>query len=517
MAYYLITMNQVKQIYQLRQQGVSIKRIASIISISKNTVKGYLRKCDHLPMPADDLLAMDNPILEDHLKPVSSQEKVNYQEFLLRAEYYVSELSLRRKTHVTRMVLWEEDYQAGHIHLKYSRFCYHLQRYLKSKHPSMVQQHQAGDKLFIDFAGDKLQITDRSSGKTQPVEILVLTLGYSNYTIAIGIPSQNNEHLTEGFVKGITKLGAVPSAVVPDNMKSAVTVSDRYDPQINESFLDMANYYGMVVLPARPMKPRDKAKVEVHVNILYQQAYSRLRHMTFYSLEELNQALSEKMNDLNDAIMQDYGVSRRVILERDERQTLKPLPPVPYQLIRQMKVTVMQNGHIKLKSIGKYLSVPYRLIGQKVTVLLSNGIARIYYQRECVATHIVLHSGLYVTKKDHLASAHQDYLDSLSPEVLKQKARAIGPEAEGVIVAVLAKAQHPEQAYKTCQGILALQFKCDRKRYLLCCRLALANELTSLRYLRHLIASPHVILQAVPAPQTSLPVHPNIRGSQNYQ
>jgi transposase len=517
MAYYSITMNQVKQIYQLRQHGVSIKKIASILCISKNTVKGYLRKTEHLTNATQDPLTMDNPILEEYLKPISSQEKANYEEFLLRAEYYVSELSNRRKTHVTRMILWEEDYQAGHIHLKYSRFCYHLQRYLKSKHPSMVQQHQPGDKLFIDFAGDKLFITDRITGKKQPVETLLMTLGYSNYTLAIGIPSQRSEHLTEGFVKGVTELGAVPAAVVPDNMKSAVTVSDRYEPQINESFLDMANYYGMVVLPARPLKPKDKAKVEVHVNIVYQQAYSRLRHMTFYSLEELNVALSEKMKNLNDAIMQDYGVSRRVILERDERQTLKPLPPMPYQLVRQMKPTVMQNGHIKLKSIGKYLSVPYRLIGQKVTVLLSNGIARIYYQRECVATHVVSAGGLYVTKRDHLASAHQDYLDSMSPEVLKQKALAIGPEAEAIIVAVLAKAQHPEQAYKTCQGILALQFKCERKRYLQCCKMALANDLTSLRYMRHLVGSPHVMLQTLPAPQTSLPMHNNIRGSQHYQ
>ena len=517
MSYYLITMNQVKQIYQLRQQGVSIKKIAFILGMSKNTVKGYLHKCEHLLIPIDGLLALDNPILEDHFKPVSSQEKVNYQEFLLRAEHYVNELSNRRKTHVTRMVLWEEDYQAGFIHLKYSRFCYHLQRYLKSKHPSMVQQHQPGDKMFMDFAGDKLFITDRATGKKQPVETLLMTLGYSNYTMAIGITSQKNEHLTEGFVKRVTELGAVPAAIVPDNMKSAVTVSDRYDPQINESFLDMANYYGMVVLPARPFKPKDKAKVEVHVNIVYQQAYSRLRHMTFYSLEELNLALGEKMDSLNDAIMQDYGVSRRVILERDERHTLKPLPPVPYQHIQQMKVTVLQNGHIKLKSIGKYLSVPYRIIGQKVTVLLSNGIVRIYYQRECVATHVVSAGGLYVTKKDHLASAHQDYLDSMSPEVLKQKARAIGGEAEAIIVAVLAKAQHPEQAYKTCQGILALQFKCEPKRYLLCCRMALANDLTSLRYMRHLVGSPHVMLQNVPAPQTSLPVHSNIRGSQDYQ
>lgn len=517
MAYYSTTMNQVKQIYQLHQQGVAIKRIAAILHISKNTVKGYLRRINEMSIDVSEVLAIDNPILEEQLKPVSSQEKINYQEFLLRAEYYAGELSNRRKTHVTRMLLWEEDYQAGHIHMKYSRFCYHLQRYLKSKHPSMVQQHQPGDKIFLDFAGDKLCITDRSTGKERPVETLLLTLGYSNFTVATCIDSQKNEHLTEGFVKAVTQLGGVSAALVPDNMKTAVTMFDRYDPHINESFLDMANYYGMVVLPARPARPKDKAKVEVHVNIVYQQAYARLRHMTFYSLEELNAALAEKMNILNDAIMQDYGVSRRTLLERDERPLLKPLPSSPYQLVRQTKVTVLQNGHIKLSSIKKYLSVPYRLIGQKVTVLLSNGIARIYYQRECVATHVVSGGGLYITKTDHLASAHQDYLASLSPEALKQKARAVGPEVEAVITAVLSKAIHPEHAYKTCQGILALQFKCERSKYLLCCRIAMANDMVSLRYLRHLTGSPYVEQSSDELSKTTLPVHQNLRGAANYQ
>lgn len=516
MAYYSISMNQVKQIFQLHQQGVGVKTIASILNISKNTVKGYLRKAGQLNSH-EEVVAISNPILEDYLKPVSSQEKANYHEFLGRAEYYAQELSNRKKTHVTRLVLWEEDYQAGLIHLKYSRFCYHLQQYLKSKHPSMVMLHQPGDKMFIDFAGDKLHYIDRDTGKPVAVEVLLLTLGYSNYTLAIGLPSQAKEHFIEGLVQLITTLGGVTSAIVPDNFKSAITTSDRYDPQINESFLDMANYYGMVVLPARPAKPKDKAKVEVHVNIVYQQAYSRMRNMKFYSLEELNGALMGKIKDLNESIMQDYGVSRRVLMERDEQQILKPLPKEPYCLIRQLKSTVLQNGHVKIKSIGKYLSVPYHLIGQKVTVLLSNGIARIYHERECIATHILTKGSLYITKTDHLASVHQKYLNNLSPEILKQKALAVGSEAETLIAAVLARAQHPEQAYKTCQGIMALQFSCDRKKFLLCCKTAVANNLISLRYMRHLVPSPHVTLKDERSAQTSLPLHQNIRGPENYQ
>jgi len=517
MAYYPISMNQVKQIFQLHHQGVSIKRIASTLGISKNTVKSYLRKPELSGLSQEDLMAIGNPILEDHLKPVSSKEKANYQEFLQRAEYYVQELSNRKKTHVTRMILWEEDFTAGLIHLRYSRFCYHLQRYLKSKHPSMVMLHQPGEKMFIDFAGDKLFYTDRSTGKQIAAEVLLLTLGYSNYTLAIAVPSQQKEDLIEGLVKLFSKLGGTTAAIVPDNLKSAVTSTDRYDPKINESFLDMANYYGMAVLPTRPVKPQDKAKVEVHVNVLYQQAYARLRHMTFYSLEELNQALSDKVQKLNENVMQDYGVSRRIMFERDEQSHLKALPSEPYSLVRQSKVTVLQNGHVKLKTIGKYLSVPYRLIGQKVTVLISNSIARIYHQRQCVSTHVINKGGLYITQSDHLASTHKAYLENLSAEVLKQKARTLGPEVESLIVAVLKKGLFPEHAYRTCQGILALQFKCERDRLRKCCQIALANDLISLRYMRHLVASPHVTFQETSGGQGMLPLHDNIRGPQNYQ
>ncbi len=310
-------------------------------------------------------------------------------------------------------------------------------------------------------------------------------------------------------------LGAVTAALVPDNLKSAVTKADRYEPVINETFLDMANHYGMAVLPARPLKPKDKAKVETHVNVLYHQVYSRLRHKNFYSLEEINQALLEKVTLLNDAIMQNYGVSRKTLLERDERVHLKPLPVQSYALVKQSQATVTVNGHVKISSIGKYLSVPYRLIGQKVTVLISNGVARIYHARECVATHVLSGTGLYITQSDHMASSHREYLESFYPDELKRRALTIGPEVESLIMAILKRGLFPEQTYKTCQGILALHSREASDRFRQCCRWALANNLTSLRYMKHLMGSPHVNFEEV-SRSTSLPSHDNVRGPQNY-
>lgn len=516
MAFNTITMNQIKQVCKLHSEGVGTKTIAEILGIARNTVKAYLRKARELELPENELMALENPVLADHLKSISIQEKENYQAFLQRAEYYAEELSNRKRTHVTRMILWQEDFNAGLIGFKYSRFCHHLKLYLKSKHPSMVMVHRPGEKMFIDFAGDKLHYVHRETGKTMAAEVLLFTLGYSNYTLAVATPSQKNEDLIEGLVVLISRLGAITSAIVPDNLKAAVTTPDRYEPVINEKFLDMANYYGMVVLPTRPIKPKDKAKVETHVNVLYQQVYARLRNMTFYSLEELNQALSEKVELLNDAVMQDYGVSRKTLLDRDERALLKPLPAHPYSLVNQSKHTVGQNGHIKVTSINKYLSVPYRLIGQKVTVLISNGLARIYHQRQCEATHAISNEQLYISNPDHLSSVHKEYLNGLSPDSLRAKARAIGPEVEALINAVLSRGLFPEQMFKTCQGILALQLKCDRARFQQCCRLAVANNLTSLRYMRHLVTSAHVKFNEEPSASGGLPMHDNIRGRDNY-
>lgn len=518
MAFNPITMNQVKQIYKLRAEGYGIKTIAATLGISKNTVKSYLRRTAELRLSGDELMATENPILADQLKPVSAQEKDNYQAFLQRAEHYVKELSRRKQTHVTRMILWEEDFHAGLIQMRYSRFCFHLRRYLKSKQPSMVMVHRPGEKIFVDFAGDKLHYIDPETGKRVAVEVLLITVGYSNYTLAVGLRSQKKEDLIEGLVYLFSWLGAVTAALVPDNLKSAVTTPDRYEAIINETFLDMANHYNIAVVPTRPIKPKDKAKVETHVNVVYQQVYARLRHKTFHSLEEVNQALREKIELLNDAVMQDYGVSRKTLLERDERVHLKPLPDHPYFLAKQYRPTVSTNGHVKIRisSVNKYLSVPYRLIGQKVTVLISNGIARIYHERECVATHVTSGSGLYITQDDHMASTHRDYLHSLSPDELKRRARLIGPEVEGLISAVLCKGLFPEQMYKTCQGILALHTKNESDRFRLCCQWALANNVTSLRYMKHLMGSRHVTFEPDQSSKGNLPSHDNIRGRQNY-
>src|SRR5690606_19867770 len=254
--------------------------------------------------------------------------------------------------------------------------------------------------------------------------------GYSNYTLAVALPSQKTEDVIEGLVILITRLGGVTAAIVPDNMKSAVTKPDRYEPVINEKFLDMANYYGLAVLPARPGKPKDKAKVETHVNVLYKQVYARLRNRTFRSLEELNQALSEKVDLLNDAVMQDYGVSRKMLLERDERRVLKSLPDHPYSLVEQAKATVGKNGKVRVKSIGKYLRAPCVLLGLTVRRLTDRVVVRTYNAAQCVAMRAIVTGQFYSSNPGHLLSVHKQFVSSLACDAHRFKAHAILPEVE---------------------------------------------------------------------------------------
>lgn len=514
MAYQTKTMNEIKQILLLKSQGESIKGIARALSISKNTVKQYLKRFSRLEMPSEAALEMENPVLAEHLVTTWDDEKEKYAAFLSRADYYASELAKHK--HITRTVLWEEEFNAGHITYKYSRFCFHLQQYLKSKSPSMVIDHKAGDKLFIDYAGDKLHITDPDSGKLTPCEILLLTMGYSNYTVVIATESQRIEHFIDGVSKGLELLGAIPLAMVCDNLKSAVKRAHRYEPEVNEAFLDMANHYGIAVVPTRARKPKDKAKVEGGVNHVYKQVYARIRNRAFYSLKELNDVLVDQSREFNARTMQDYGVSRQTLLDRDELPLMKALPEESYQRVEQYRLKVADNGHVTLRRKKQHYSVPYTLIGQWVNVLISPSVVKIYHQGECVATH-VMQSIRYLTNPNHLASQHKAYLESINPEKLTERARQISPEVGSVIHHVLLRPRYPEQNYKTCQGILSMERKVGKEKLIESCRIALEANIFSYSYITRLCSSPYLTFKPLASAGGKLPDHNNIRGSGAFQ
>jgi transposase len=509
-----IIMSQLKQVLRLLSLGYSIKGIVRETGVSRNTIKGYRGMIESKQINIEEALKMEELQLEQFLRSPVATEKERQRDFMTRLDKLFEEL---KHPHLTKQLLWEEykrEYPEGY---QYSRFCYYLQLYDRSQKAVLVGQHSPGDKLFVDFTGDKLHYVDRSSGEIIACDVFIATLGYSNYTVVTATHSQKKEDVISATVRSLELIGGAPKAIVPDNLKAAITQSNRYEPTINESFLDMANHYAMVVLPARAGKPKDKAKVERSVTITYQRIFAVLRKQTFYSLNELNEALAQQAANLNDRIMQQYDCSRRVMLERDERPLLCPLPDEPYQLKQQLILTVQANCHVYLSMEKRYYSAPYRYIGFKVHVILTSSLVRIYYQGTCVATHARDMPLKYNTVKEHLPSHHQIVLSGINEQSLKERAGAIGAPVLEVIERVLKTSTHPEQAYKSCQGILALIKKTSKEILIQSCTIALQFNACSYRHVQRIALGRYANRDYLQQQQSMpFPSHPNIRGSSHY-
>ena len=503
-------MNLVKQILLLHKSEVPKKDIARQLGISKNTVKSYLVKASLCSESIEELVAMDTPVLLSKLLERSGDNRMRQEEFKERAAEYVAEL--KKHKHLTRYLLWQEEYQAGRTRYKYSQFCEHLRTFENNQSTSSVITHIPGEKMYMDFAGDKLHLTDCHSGKLTPCEVLVLTLGYSNFTRVVALPSQRLDDVVEGLVEAFHSMGGVARALVPDNFKSAITKADRYEPVLNARFLDMANYYGFTVLPTRPGKPKDKAKVEGSVNHVYHRIYGRIRNQSFSTIEQLNERLSLLCDEFNETQMKSYGASRRELLERYERSQLLELPIEKYRKVEEYKLKVQTNNHVHLSRRSQYYSVPHRLIGQQVTVLLSGKLLKVYHQGECVATH-ALGYGRYQTQSDHMGSSHKAYLDAMNPELLKSRALSIAPDVHAIIERVLDRGRHPEQNYKTCQGILSLHRRYGAAKLIEGCRIAMQADIISLNYIKGICENPYSGAAPVVVAQGALPLHENIRGN----
>lgn len=509
-----IRMSQFKQILRLFSQGQKIKAIVRETGISRTTIKRYLRIINSRELNLEDLLQMEELRIEHLLQSPLKTEKERHQDFMIRLDKLQREL---QHPHVTKQLLWEEykrEYPDGY---QYSRFCHYLHLYDRSQKASFIGTHNPGDKLFVDFAGDKLQYIVRDTGEVIMCDVYVATMGYSNYMVVIATHSQKLEDVIDATAKALEYIGGSPAAIVPDNLKAAVHLAHRYEPQINDAFLDMANYYGMAVLPTRTAKPKDKAKVERGVTITYQRVFAPLRKQTFYSLQELNTALQEQTTLLNQRLMKEYECSREVLLERDERPVLRSLPAERYQIKKQMILTVQRNGHVYLSKTKKYYSAPSSFIGFKVHVIITASLIRLYYQGNCIATHATDIPGKYVTVDEHMASHHRAVKDGMDEQVLKQRASSIGPPVLAVLEEVFKRSIHPEQAYKSCQGILSLAKKTSKEVLIESCLIALEYQVCTYRQVERLAHGRYASRELLqPIKTKSIPDHPNVRGADHY-
>ena len=363
MANKIILMSRIRQILRLYTQGTSKKKISELTACSRNTVKKYIQKFHREHLTFEQVNALNDHDLEQlfgYVEPVVKDARFKELQALLPQ----MEKDLKRKG-VTILLLFEA-YKKQHPNgYGITQFYKYLRYFLKRVQPVMHMEHKAGDKLYIDFAGEKLSILDMDGGELREVEVFVAVLGCSQLTYVEAAYSQKKEELRRACENALHFYGGVPAAIVPDNLRSAVSKSSRYEPVINETFGDFAEHYSTVVLPARAYRPKDKALVEGMVKIIYHHIYTQVIRETHASLAALNTAIREALEVLNNAPFKGRDYSRRSQFEEIEREALKPLPPYRYEFKQQVIVTVMKSGHACLGVDKHYYSVPYRFIGKK--------------------------------------------------------------------------------------------------------------------------------------------------------
>ena len=509
-----IDMKKLRALLRLYFKGYSKRSIARSCGTSRTTVNKYIQVLNELQMSLSELENLSNIDLQSLFIQIEDHSKSSR---ILDAESFFPYMEKElRKTGVTRLLLWEEYKEKFPEGYQRSQFCEHYRRWSKRVHPSMHIEYKAGDKLLVDYAGKKLDVVDRLSGEVIQVEIFVSILGATQMIYIEASESQKKADFIKSCENALQFYGGVPKAIVTDNLKSAVTKSNRYEPKLNPDFEDFAEHYQMSVIPTRAYKPKDKALVEGAVRICYQQIYARIRNEIFHSTNELNKALWHHLDKLNDKILSGRPYSRKTFFLDVELKTLSPLAEKRFEIRNYAQATVLQNGHVSLKEDKHYYSVPYQYIRKKVKIAYTSIDVKIYYNYLCIAEHQRVKSPYnYTTVADHLASKHKQYTKWNADYFLKW-ASSIDPKVSTVITNILEKKQHPEQAYRSCIGVLSLNKKVGRDRFLKACSLAISFEQYSYISLVSILDKGLDRLQDSQE-EIALPKHKNIRGKSYYE
>ena len=508
-----LSMRKICEVLRLRhEQGLSNRQIARICGISRPTVSRYLCRAGEAglgwPLPGD----LDEAALERRLFPPVPGLPGEARGIPDWAEVH---RELRRKG-VTLSLLWQE-YRAAHPGgYQYSWFCAQYRHWRGLLDGVMRQVHRAGEKLFVDYAGQAVGVIERTTGEVREAQVFVAVLGASNYTWAEATWSQGLVDWIGSHVRCFEYLGGVPELVVPDNLRAGVVRAHRYEPDLNPTYQDMASHYGVAVLPARVRKPRDKAKVEAGVLVVERWILAALRHRQFFSLAELNAAIRELLERLNARPFRKLDGCRREHFERLDRAALRPLPQVRYEYAEWKKARVHIDYHVEV--LGHYYSVPNALIKQQVEVRLTRATVECFYRGSRIASHRrSYHRGGHTTVEAHMPEAHRQ-AGAWSPGRMVRWALQTGPATAQLIRAVLDSRKHPQQAYRSCLGILRLGEAYGGARLEAACRRALALGSHSYRsiesILRHRLDE--VVLEV--DEDTVLPEdHGNLRGASYYQ
>jgi transposase len=444
---------------RLAHDGVSAREIGRRLGVARSTIQDNLKRATAAglawPLPED----LSDDALEKRLFARAGVKSGHRR----RVEPDWAELARElKRPGVNLVILWEE-YRAAHPDgYGYSRFCDLLRGFERRLAPTMRQHHVAGDKVFVDYSGKRIGIANPVTGEICAAEIFVGVLGASNLTYAEATWTQKLADWTGAHVRMFRFFGGTPRLLVPDNLKSGVNKASFYDPEINRTYGALASHYGVGVLPARPRKPRDKAKVEAGVRFAQSYILGRLRRQTFFSLAECNAAITVAVEAMNSRVMRKLGVSRRELFEKIERAALSHLPDADWEFAEWRRARVSLDYHIEVE--GFFYSVPHALIHAEVEARATARMIEIFYRGQRVGLHERRYAGArHGTDPEHMPSSHRRYAD-WTPDRFRRWAARIGPNTEGLVVAVLASRRHPEQGFRTCLGLLKLYRGVDPAR-----------------------------------------------------
>ena len=504
-------MKKIKEVLRLRSLGLHQHQIARSCSIGQSTVHHYLKRAAaagiNWPLAAE----IDEVELERRLfpLPLAPAERAN----LPPLDFVGLHRELTTHKHVTLQLLWEEYHQAHPEGYRYSWFCQLYRDWLDQQDIVLRQQHRAGEKLFVDHAGDTIALTHPQTGEVLPAYLFVAVLGASNYIYAEATLNRDLPNWIGSHVRAFEFFGACPEIVVPDNWKTGVSRACRYEPDLNQTYAEMARHYGVAIIPARPAKPRDKAKVEQGVLLAERWIIAALRHRTFFDLGSLNQAIVELRDRLNHRPFKKREGCRWDLFCQLDRPALRPLPAQPYCFGDWKTLRVNIDYHVELER--HYYSVPYQLIGQQVDARWTAATVEIFHRSLRVASHARSTVPYQATTQDgHRPKSHRAHLE-WTPSRMIEWAATTGPATAKLVETILASKPHPEAGYRSCLGVIRLGKTYSLQRLEAAARRALHLRACSYPSIKSILACG---LDRQPLPQEAAPSappiqHPNIRGA----
>jgi transposase len=520
MANKTICMLKLKQLFKLKNEGKSNREVARLLGIHRETVRSYVNESLALGLSFSRMAEAEETELYEWFGKAEMTRGVDKQKSAAlygTFPYMQRELGL---TGVDRQVLYNEYKVTDPEGYSYNHFCREYRLWCAAKDVAGVMEHKAGDKMFVDFAGKKLQITDRYTGEVKKVEAFVGILGFSQFTYVQATASQKRDVFITAVENMIHYIGGVPAAIVPDNLKSGVSKASKYEPALNEAFERFALHYGTTIIPTRPRKPKDKAPVEGAVQIVYRRIYALLRKRVFFSIEELNEAIRELLIPYNNKRSKNASDTRANLLRLVEKNELRPLPADRYDMFQYVWATVYKTSYIMLQEDKHYYTVPCELIGKRVKVAYNSKTVEIYYQMKHVASHNRdTKKGARTMVSAHLP-ANIQFVNELNLDKLISWATSIGKSTQEMITYIIDTRSHPDQARKSCMGILQMSKKVGRDRLENACQRALYYASYGYRVIKGILEKKldmEPLQMDLDLERYHIGNHENIRGSSYYK